>query len=203
MLVKIFRMIRKIFPEKLWKKLQIKGSFFYRCWIRSGISNLGESVFFAKNIKIRGGNRMSIDKNCFINKFCIIEAIEEYATNNNPFMIEIGEGCNFGEFTHISAINSIIIGSGVLTGRFVTITDNSHGNNLKKELSTPPFKRNVVSKGTVKIGDNVWLGDKVTILPNVTIGEGAIIGANSVVTKDIPAFCVAVGIPAKVIKLLI
>ena len=52
----------------------------------------------------------------------------------------------------------------------------------------------------VVIGDNVWIGDNVTVLPNVHIGKGCVIGANSVVTKDIPDNCIAVGIPAKVIK---
>ena len=50
------------------------------------------------------------------------------------------------------------------------------------------------------IGDNVWVGDNVTILPNVHIGNGCVVGSNSVVTKDIPDNCIAVGIPAKVIK---
>ena len=60
--------------------------------------------------------------------------------------------------------------------------------------------RPVVSKGSVIIGNNVWIGDKATILPNVTIGDGAVIAANSVVTKDVPAYSVVAGNPAKVIK---
>ena len=52
----------------------------------------------------------------------------------------------------------------------------------------------------VKVGKYAWIGGKSIILPGVTIGEGAIIGAGSVVTKDIPAYTVAVGNPAKVIK---
>lgn len=58
------------------------------------------------------------------------------------------------------------------------------------------------SKGDVSIGKNVWIGEKATILPGVTIGEGSIIGANSVVTKNIPPYSIACGIPAKVIKKL-
>ena len=56
------------------------------------------------------------------------------------------------------------------------------------------------SKGPVIIEENVWIGDKVTILPGVTVGQGAVIAANSVVSKDVPAFSVVGGIPAKVIK---
>lgn len=52
----------------------------------------------------------------------------------------------------------------------------------------------------VVIGDDVWIGSRVTILPGVHIGEGAIIGASSVVTKDVPAYSIVGGNPAKVIK---
>ncbi|MGK0447171.1 MAG: lipopolysaccharide O-acetyltransferase, partial [Polaribacter sp.] len=48
--------------------------------------------------------------------------------------------------------------------------------------------------------DNVWIGQSVSVLKGVTIGFGSIIGANSVVTKDIPAHCIAVGSPAQVIR---
>lgn len=84
----------------------------------------------------------------------------------------------------------------------VTITDNSHGYITKNETHTPPLKRPLYSKGPVIIGKNVWVGDKATILPNVNIGDGAIIGANAVVTKDVPPYSVAVGNPAKIVKLL-
>ncbi|HFI1792856.1 TPA: DapH/DapD/GlmU-related protein, partial [Escherichia coli] len=50
------------------------------------------------------------------------------------------------------------------------------------------------------IGNDVWLGTGVTVLRGVRIGDGAIIGANAVVTKNIPDYCIAVGVPAKVIK---
>ena len=63
-----------------------------------------------------------------------------------------------------------------------------------------PIKRDIVSKGAVIIGKNVWVGDKVSIMPNVRIGDGAIIAANSVVTKDVPPYSIVGGNPAKVIK---
>ena len=62
-----------------------------------------------------------------------------------------------------------------------------------------PQRRPLYSKGPVIIGDNVWIGDKVTILPGVTIGNNAVIGANTVVTKDVPAYSIAVGNPCKII----
>ena len=52
----------------------------------------------------------------------------------------------------------------------------------------------------VIIGNNVWIGGNVNVLPGVTIGDNVVIGAGSVVTKDIPANCVAVGNPCRVIR---
>ena len=63
-----------------------------------------------------------------------------------------------------------------------------------------PNDRDVVSKGPVVIGNNVWIGDKATILPGVTIGDGAVIAVNAVVTKDVPVYSVAAGNPARIIK---
>ena len=54
----------------------------------------------------------------------------------------------------------------------------------------------------IRIKKNAWIGARVSILPGVTIGENAIVGTGSVVTKDVPDNCVAVGVPAKVVKRL-
>ena len=81
------------------------------------------------------------------------------------------------------------------------ITDNSHGQNTTlAELQMAPNQRPLYSKGAVHIGNNVWIGQNACIMPGVTIADGAIIAANSVVTHDIPAYSVAAGAPAKVIK---
>ena len=116
--------------------------------------------------------------------------------------MEIGNNVSIGEYSHITCTNKVTIGNGVLTGRFVLITDNSHGNNTKEVADIAPLAREIHSNGPVYIGENVWIGDKVTILPNVTIGKGCIIAANAVVTKDIPEYSVAAGVPAKVIKIM-
>ena len=55
------------------------------------------------------------------------------------------------------------------------------------------------SKGTVRIGDRVWLGPRTIVLPGCNIGEGAVVAAGVVVTKDVPPFAIVGGIPAKII----
>lgn len=114
--------------------------------------------------------------------------------------IKIGKNCQFGRYTHITAIRNIEIGDNVLTGSFVLITDNAHGSSSKRQLNLNPLDRPLVSTGKVVIENNVWIGERAIILPGVKIGSGAIIAANAVVTKDVPAMCIAAGIPAKVVK---
>jgi acetyltransferase-like isoleucine patch superfamily enzyme len=76
--------------------------------------------------------------------------------------VVIGDNCNFGAFNHITAINKVVIGNGCLTGKWVTITDNSHGTTDMLTLRLQPSLRKLYSKGPVIIGDNVWIGDKAT-----------------------------------------
>lgn len=73
-------------------------------------------------------------------------------------------------------------------------------------LSTYPFKvkvlkesKEAISKGDIVIGDDVWIGFRATILSGVRIGQGAIVAAGAVVTKDVPPYAIAAGVPAKVI----
>ena len=69
-------------------------------------------------------------------------------------------------------------------------------------MDIAPNYRPLYSKGPVIIEDNVWIGEGAMIMPNIHIGKGSIIAANSVVTSNIPAYSIAAGVPAKVIKSL-
>jgi acetyltransferase-like isoleucine patch superfamily enzyme len=143
---------------------------------------------------------INIGINTSFGKQAVVNAWDEYEGDKFTPSITIGKGCNFGDFVHITSLNNIEIGNNVLTGRWVTITDNSHGTTDYDTLVIQPTKRRLYSKGAVVIGDKVWIGDKVTILPGVTIGEGAVVAANSVVAKDVPPYCVVAGVPAKVVR---
>ena len=91
----------------------------------------------------------------------------------------------------IRCYHEISIGENVAFSENLTIWDSdAHEISGKVTLKTQP----------VRIGNHVWIGINVTILKGVTIGDGAIIAAGAVVTKDIPAKCLAAGVPAKVIK---
>jgi carbonic anhydrase/acetyltransferase-like protein (isoleucine patch superfamily) len=172
----------------------------YSSWISKEFKNFGKDSIAKPHIYLFGGKYISIGNASYIGLRVTLTAWDKSGTD--PFYPEIiiGNNVSIGDDSHITAINRIVIGNNVLTGKKITITDNSHGKSNLELLSLAPLNRPLYSDGPVIIEDGVWIGDKVTILPNVRIGKNSIIGANAVVTKDIPANCVAGGIPAKVIK---
>lgn len=166
---------------------------------KSFFGHVGKNLVLSKEMTLINIQYFKIGNECSFAKYVVLEA---YKLGSISPIVRIRDGCNVGEFTHITCVNRIEIGCNFLTGRFVLITDNSHGNCTFDESKISPLNRPTTSKGPIVIGDNVWIGDKATILPNVTIGDGAIIAANSVVTKNIPAYSLAAGNPAIVIRQL-
>lgn len=159
-------------------------------------------VHFQNPVDLAGGENIIIGENTYFGHHLVLNAWEWNQKIKKKPLISIGNGCSFQSYNHISCTNYIEIGNNVLTGRWVTICDNNHGDTSLDSVKLPPLERPMTSNGPIVIGDNVWIGDKVTILSGVKIGNNSIIGSNSVVTKDIPPFCVAAGIPAKVIKVI-
>jgi acetyltransferase-like isoleucine patch superfamily enzyme len=112
--------------------------------------------------------------------------------------IVIGDRVRMNQ-TAITAVESVIIGDGVGIARGVYISDHSHGfDDPNLAIRDQPLGR----VAPVRIGAGAWIGQNAVIMPGVTIGEGAVVGANSVVRDDVPARCVAVGAPARVVRQL-
>ena len=189
---KILRII--LHPSKIAK--QIEWNYY-----KKRLANIGKNSQIGQNFSIINPDGISIGDN--FSGGCDIALWSWNAVNikGDDCKLIIKNNVSITDRCIISAANRIEIGNGCLLGRDTFITDNSHGENISiNELNISPHKRNIFSKGTVIIGDNVWTGKNVCIMPNVKIGNGAIIGANSVVTHNIPPYSVAVGSPAKVIK---
>ena len=174
----------------------------YTAWIRNYIGNLPKDSKIAYPCSLQGGGGMyiTIGHHTKIESHSILGCWVKYGEQQFTPSITIGNRCLIGEYNHITACNKVLIGDGLLTGRFVYIGDNSHGSVSWEEVSKPPVKRELVSKGEVVIGNNVWIGDKASILAGVHIGNSVIVAANAVVTKDVPSFCVVAGAPAKIVK---
>jgi len=196
-IVSLFNIVYNYKIYSIINKIQIH---VYSIWISKQFSQIGKQVYFQKKTTLIGSQYIKIQDKCTFGYGCILTAWDNYENQKLSPCINIGKDSHFGEYNHITAINNITIGNGVLTGRWVTITDNAHGKSSYEELCTPPHLRNIYSKGPIIIEDNVWIGDKVSIMPNVKIGKSSIIAANSVVTKDIPDNATAVGNYAKVIN---
>ena len=113
----------------------------------------------------------------------------------DPFKISIGEGSIIGDNAILDGRNGIKIGSNVNFSSNVSIWTEQH------DHRDPYFRCSTQKKEAVIIKDRVWIGPNTIILHSVTIGEGAVVAANSVVTKDVDAYTIVGGIPAKKIGL--
>lgn len=124
------------------------------------------------------------------------------AFGSKPKQVIFGKNVELGDYVHIGALESVVIGDNVLMASKIYISDHDHGAYAGKNAS--PAQQIQSEKplqiSPVVIGSNVWLGENVCVLKGVQIGENSIIGASSVVTKSIPANSIAIGTPAKVVK---
>ncbi|RMF98059.1 MAG: acyltransferase [Candidatus Schekmanbacteria bacterium] len=117
--------------------------------------------------------------------------------------LRCGENIYLGLNSHInqfcciwaSPSSKIILGDNLLMGPGVKIFSSNHGTDTGVAMNVQDFKEK-----DIVIGNDVWIGANCVILSGVTIGDGAVIAAGAVVTKDIPPYTIAGGVPAKVIK---
>lgn len=141
-------------------------------------------------MNIVGGSKIRLDENV-----CIRPDVDLWACGPS---ITIGAGSEIGQRDRISIAHTLVIGEKVLLSPNVYITDCDHA---YENPESPVMDQGIVEKDySVSIGDHSYIGINSVIVGNVHIGKHCVIGANSVVTKDIPDYCVAVGIPARVIK---
>lgn len=115
-----------------------------------------------------------------------------------PFYTDFGKNIIIGKDVfinsgcHFQDQGGIEIGDGALIGHNVVLATINHDLNPKENRKN--------HHAPIKIGAHVWIGSNATVLAGVSIGEWAVVGAGAVVTKDVPAFTVVGGVPAKVLK---
>lgn len=177
----------------LIQKIRYHTSVIYYRLMRSGFKFFGRNVVINCPLRIDGSKYITLNTDVRINYRSWIAAVPN---TNGDCVLEIGEGSIIGNYNHIYATERIIIGKKVLTADKVYISDNLHG---FENVNLAIIDQNVIQNGTVEIGDGSWIGENACVL-GVKIGKHCVIGSNAVVTKDIPDYCVAVGVPAKVIK---
>lgn len=184
------------YPYRVKHALGLICNYIYSLWVVNEFKKVGKDVLIYHLGTLRGAKYMEIGDDTVIGRHAVLTAWPTYRNQTFTPKVTIGSGCDFGEYLHLSCVSAITIGNGVLTGRWVTITDNAHGHATMEEMTLPPASRPLAIKGDITIGNNVWIGDKATILSGVTIGDGAIVA----VTTHVPAYSVVGGCPARVLK---
>lgn len=140
---------------------------------------------------------ISVGRNVFVFNNARIEGIRKYKdTTFHPHII-LEDGVTIQQNVHITCATQVLIKRNTSVSANVTITDINHP---YADISLPIEQQDIETR-PVQIGEDCKLYNNVVILPGVTIGKHCVIGANSVVTKDIPDYSVAVGAPARVVKL--
>lgn len=176
---RINNFVFRAFFNLLYKKRFLffgKSSYVLRPLAIDGISN----IYIGNNVRIGFRAWLASDP----------------LTGEKKSELIIKDGVCLGNFNHVYATKSIVIGKNVLTADKVYISDNLHSYD---DVTLPIMNQPIKQIATVIIGEGTWLGENVCVI-GAKIGKNCVIGANSVVTKDIPDYCVAVGSPARVIK---
>lgn len=156
--------------------------------------NFGSKSSLSDPLKIHGSKRIYIGNRVTIAKQCWIAAMP--LTSSDKCELIFNDGVTIGDFNHIYATRSIIFEKDVLTANFVYISDNLH---CFEDINTPIKNQPIKQLKIVVIGEGCWIGEHVSII-GASVGKHSVVGANSVVTHDIPDYCVAVGSPARIIK---
>ena len=170
---------------------------------RFGAIGLG-SVVEAPQARLLNPDRLFIGATTHIHPYCRIEIITENPHLEGPPLpatdarIEIGDRVVINSFTHLGAMSRIVLGNDVGIASGVCIED--HHYEYEQVSDDKPLKKQPFRVAEVVIEDGAMIGEHVTILPGVRIGRNSWIGANAVVTTDIPAYSIAAGVPARVLR---
>lgn len=156
--------------------------------------HFGSKSFILKPMSIDNPNGIFIGNEVMILQYVWLAAC---SAGKEKAELIISNGVRLGHFNHIYSTKKIVIEKDVMTADRVYIGDVKHSYyNINQSIKN----QEIVNLGSVTIGEGSWIGENSCIV-GANIGKHCVIGANSVVTHDIPDYSVAVGSPAKVIKI--
>lgn len=168
------------------KKYRSHGSGTFR---RADFRSVGANVVFEKGVLVFNPRNIVIGDNVYVGHNAILKGYHRnlMSIGDNTW---IGQGCFFHSAGGIDIGRAVGIGPGV---KIITSVHTDYHPDL-------PILHHALVFKPVRIGDGSDLGVGSIILPGVTVGRGAIIGAGAVVTRDVPDYAVAAGVPARVIR---
>ncbi|NET04036.1 MAG: acyltransferase [Symploca sp. SIO2B6] len=195
----------------------LPGSFGYllrKIFYPSFFKSVGKGAIFGKGTAIRHPKRITLGDRVAIDDYVLLDAsgagekgivLEEDVIISRNCVIQGKTGSvAIGKKTDIGCNTIISSGGGIFIGNSVLIAGNCYlggGRYLADRLDIPMMEQGVYTKGPVIIENDVWLGAGAIVLDGVHIGKGCIVGAGALVTKDLPDYAIAVGVPAKVAKM--
>jgi acetyltransferase-like isoleucine patch superfamily enzyme len=174
----------------------------WRFWVRGVKSFLVSVALRAKGVRVGRGVAFVKD-NRFVTDYSrgAIEIGDRAVFGRHTILegrgIKIGADVTLNNYCHVMSERRVEIGSDTLIAPHCFITDYDHA--FGGSGGVLMRKRGTIAK-PVLIGKNVWVGAHAVILKGVRIGDGAVIAAGSVVTRGVPANCVAAGVPARVVR---
>lgn len=177
--LRLFAFVRRILSHFYWS-MRLK--------------KIGCKSHLVSPLRVDGSSNIEIGSDVIIEYKTWLAALP--LTGSQECILKIENGVAIGHFNHIYATKKIVIEENVLIADRVYISDNLHD---YRNINVPVKYQPILQNNEVIIGSGSWIGENVCIL-GVKIGCQCVIGANSVVTRNIPDYCVVVGIPAKIVK---
>jgi acetyltransferase-like isoleucine patch superfamily enzyme len=183
-----------------------RGSILHRNWVRVvkflrtpwhrlRFRRFGAGSRIDFPARVVGANAIEIGSGVVIHHNVRLEA---HFTRERQTRIRIGDGTRIAPYVHIGGAGLVEIGRECGIGSFSWVTDHDHDASDPR-CSVVTHKRIVIAPTVIE--DGVYIGERVAILRGVRIGRGSVIGTNSVVTHDIPPYAIAIGAPARVIRI--
>lgn len=174
---------------------------------------VGRGLIIGRNVSLRHPGRVELGDNVTLDENCLIDGrgsgedgvvLEDGVIINRSCMILAKDGpVHIGRRTTVGSNSVIVSLSGVEIGEAVMLAGNCYLSAGSYNVDHSPaaiMDAGAYSTGPIRVGDGAWLGTGAIVLDGVSIGSGAVVGAAALANKDVPANCITVGVPAKVVR---
>jgi acetyltransferase-like isoleucine patch superfamily enzyme len=189
------RVLRKLRDERAARGLAARAARDLTPPPPEAYASFGPGSVVAPPSRVNGAEFVHIGRDVIIHEHAWISVVA--AVEGITPQLRIGDGTHIDRLIHLACVGEVEIGPMGLIGERLLITDMYHD---YEDVTRPIIEQPSARPRAVKIGGGVLINPGVSILPGVTIGKNSVIGAGAVVTRDVPAFAVAVGNPARVVR---